>query len=164
MNTPLIWYSDYLFRACLPIWIRIMRSHSKVAIFEQSNNVFSSSTTTTGGLSKIDAHFVELVELQGILEHMWIGHYSYWNSTLQGTQHTWNSEQSIIKERCFSFKNHLTTSHQSKSSLPNPSKWSFTGWPYKFWLYFDMLEELSYLYLQGFYIFFDFNQNLLIFP
>ena len=87
MNTPLIWYSDYLFRACLPIWIRIMRSHSKVAIFEQSNNVFSSRSTTTGGLSKIDAHFVELVELQGILEHMWIGHYSYWNSTLQGTQH-----------------------------------------------------------------------------
>ena len=146
MNTPLIWYSDYLFRACLPIWIRIMRSHSKVAIFEQSNNV-SSRSTTTGGLSKIDAHFVELVELQGILEHMWIGHYSYWNSTLQGTQHTWNSEQSIIKERCFSFKNHLTTSHQSKSSLPNPSKWSFTGWPYKFWLYFDMLEELSYLFV-----------------
>ena len=58
-----------------------------MAIFEQSNNVFSSRSTTTGGLSKIDAHFVELVELQGILEHMWIGHYSYWNSTLQGTQH-----------------------------------------------------------------------------
>ena len=57
-----------------------------MAIFEQSNNVFSSRSTTTGAsLSKIDAHFVELVELQGILEHMWIGHYSYWNSTLQGT-------------------------------------------------------------------------------